>query len=232
MIRFGWFLCGLAISGIPGQSQGLPDGPGKPLLTKVCTECHGVDRILNLKLSRDAWKTTVEAMGAKGANATAEEFETIVNYLAKYLGNEGEAAKAPITEKDLPEGPGKVVILRECTACHAPDHFTKYHHSPEEWQVIVTRMGQRVRSATTAELAAVQQYLTTNFPKQEDASKLNMNKATAKEIEARLGMTPQEAQAIVQYRNEHGDFREWGEMLVVYGVDGRKIKAVKDLMGF
>ena len=86
--------------------------------------------------------------------------------------------------------------------------------------------------ATTAELAAVQQYLTTNFPKQEDASKLNMNKATAKEIEARLGMTPEEAQAIVQYRNEHGDFREWGEMLVVYGVDGRKIKAAKDLMGF
>ena len=45
-------------------------------------------------------------------------------------------------------------------------------------------------------------------------------------------MTPEEAQAIVLYRNEHGDFREWGEMLVVYGVDGRKIKAVKDLMGF
>ena len=59
-----------------------------------------------------------------------------------------------------------------------------------------------------------------------------MNKATAKEIQSRLGLTAEEAQAIVQYRSEHGDFREWGEMLVVYGVDGRKIKAVKDLMSF
>ncbi|PWT97909.1 MAG: hypothetical protein C5B51_30350 [Terriglobia bacterium] len=207
-----------------GWGQGLPDAPGKDLVTKVCTECHGIERILNLKLGRDAWKTTVDRMAAQGANATKEEIESILNYLAKNLGAE--------TEKDLPEGPGKQIILRECTACHAPDHFTKYHHSPEEWQVIVVRMGQRVRSATTAELEAVQKYLAANFPKTEDSTKLNINKATAQEIRTRLGLTAAEAEAIVHYRNEHGDYREWGEMLVVYGVDGRKIKAVKDLMSF
>jgi competence ComEA-like helix-hairpin-helix protein len=229
MLRVGLFI-GLALAA-SGWAQGLPDGAGKELVNRVCTECHGVDRILNLKLNREAWKTTVDRMAAQGANATKEEFEAILTYLAKNLGAEADAPKA-VTEKDLPEGPGKVVILRECTACHAPDHFTKYHHSPEEWQVIVTRMGQRVRSATTAELNAVQQYLSVNFPKTEDSTRLNMNKATAKDIQDRLGLTPKEAQAIVQYRNEHGDFREWGEMLVVYGVDGRKIKAVKDLMSF
>ena len=48
----------------------------------------------------------------------------------------------------------------------------------------------------------------------------------AKDIEARLGFTAKEAEAIVVYRNEHGDFRDWGEMPVIYRVDGKKVDAV------
>jgi competence protein ComEA len=132
----------------------------------------------------------------------------------------------------LPEGPGKQIILRECTACHMPDHFTKYRHSNEEWQAIVIRMGQRVRSATKEELDTVQKYFAANYPKVDDASKLNINKAMAEEMVARLGLTLEEARAVVDYRGRHGTFREWGELLAIYGVDGRKIEAAKDRMSF
>lgn len=132
----------------------------------------------------------------------------------------------------MPDGPGKQIILRECTACHLPDHFTKYRHSNEEWQAIVIRMGQRVRSATKEELDVVQKYLATNFPKVDEAGKLNVNKAGAAEIVAGLGLTPDEAKALVDYRDRHGTFREWGELLAIYGVDGRKIEAAKDRMSF
>ncbi len=71
-----------------------------------------------------------------------------------------------------------------------------------------------------------------NFAKKEDTSKINMNKATADEIVAAIGLTPDEAKALVTYREKHGDYREWGEMLVVYGVDGRKLEAKKDKMSF
>ena len=134
--------------------------------------------------------------------------------------------------QEMPDGPGKQIILRECTACHQPDHFTKYRHSNEEWQAIVVRMGQRVRSATKDELDLVQKYLATNYPKVEDAAKLNVNQATAKDIETRLLLTADEAEAVVQYRQRHGAFREWGELLAIYGVDGRKIEAAKDRMSF
>jgi competence protein ComEA len=59
-----------------------------------------------------------------------------------------------------------------------------------------------------------------------------MNKAKAEEIVTVIGLTPDEASALVTYREKHGDYREWGEMLVVYGVDGRKLEAAKDKMSF
>lgn len=138
----------------------------------------------------------------------------------------------PAAAQEMPEGAGKQIILRECTACHMPDHFTKYRHTNEEWQAIVVRMGQRVRSATKEELDTVQKYLASNYPKLEESGKVNMNKSTAQQIEEQLSLTAEEAAAIVDYRRRHGEFREWGELLAIYGVDGRKIEAVKDRMSF
>jgi competence protein ComEA len=140
--------------------------------------------------------------------------------------------RAILSQNVLPEGPGKQIILRECTACHQPDHFTKYRHTSEEWQAIVIRMGQRVRSATKEELDSVQKYLAANYPKVDDASKLNINKSAAGEIAVGLDLTLDEAKAVVEYRERHGTFREWGELLAIYGVDGRKIEAAKDKMSF
>jgi len=220
------------------QAQPLPDGPGKDAVASVCTQCHGLDRITPLKRSAAAWKETVIAMRAKGADGTDQEFDAIVNYLAKNFGSPegavrlaGDVAATP----PMPDGPGKQFILMQCTACHQPDHFTKYHHTSEEWQVIVARMGTRVPGATKPDLDAVLKYFVTNYPKveaPEDANKVNMNKATAKDIAARLDLTASEAEAIVHYRETHGDFKEWRDMLIIYGVDGKKIQARQERMAF
>jgi competence protein ComEA len=220
------------------QAQPLPDGPGKDAFASVCTQCHGLDRITPLKRSAAAWKDTVDEMRSKGASATDQEFTAIVNYLAKNFGApegaakpSGEAAAAP----PMPDGPGKQFILTQCTACHQPDHFTKYHHTSEEWQVIIARMGTRVPGATKPDLDAVLKYFVANYPKveaPEDANKVNMNKASAKDIETRLDLTASEAEAIVHYRETHGDFKEWRDMLIIYGVDGKKIQARQERMAF
>jgi competence ComEA-like helix-hairpin-helix protein len=216
----------------PASAQNLPDGPGKQTFETVCAQCHDLDLATPLKLTRTQWKAKVESMAAKGATATPAELEAIVNYLAQHFGRpEAPAAARPGAEL-LPEGAGKQIILRECTACHPPDHFTQYRHTGEEWQAIVVRMGTRVRSATRDELETIQKYLAANFPKVEDATKLNINRASAQELEAHLSLTPAEAEAIVKYRQQHGTFREWGELLAIYGVDGFKIEAAKDRMSF
>lgn len=222
-------ICGLVLL-LPVAAQNLPDGPGKETFAGVCSECHALEAATSQKLSKVDWQVKVDAMAAKGARASKEQFAAIVEYLAKNFGPQESAAAEP--PKVMPEGEGKQIILRECTTCHQPDHFTKYQHTPEEWQAIVMRMSPRVRSISKEEVDTVQKYLSTNFPKVESAGKLNVNKATAKDIETQLALTPEEAQAVVQYRQQHGTFRDWGELLAIYGVDGRKIEAAKQRMSF
>ena len=130
----------------------------------------------------------------------------------------------------LPEGSGKQVILKSCAGCHNPDSFASYQKTREEWDAVVTRMGQRT-TASREDLEVLSNYLTANFPKIDDPNKTNVNKAPAKEIEA-LGFTAQEAEIIVSYRERRGIFRTWGDMLVIYGVDGRKVQAASEKMSF
>ena len=227
------------------RGQNLPDGPGKDVFAKVCSACHGLDLATDQKKTKAEWTDTVERMAGYGAEMTKEQKDQIVTYLAAHFGAAADAPKAEakvdakasanseLDAKMMPEGQGKAVILRECTTCHAPDHFVKYRHSNEEWQAIVTRMGQRVKSGISKEdLDVVEKYLAANFPKIEEVGKVNINKASAKDIADQLALTPAEASAVVQYRERHGTFGQWGELLVIYGVDGRKIEAAKDRMSF
>jgi competence protein ComEA len=133
---------------------------------------------------------------------------------------------------ELPEGKGKDLILRACVGCHKADEIAVYRFTKDEYQTIVYRMRDRGAQATPAELDVIAEYLFANFPKVEDPTKINVNKATAQQIAAGLGLTNEEAEAVVKYRERHGDFHAWGDLLIIYGVDGKKIAAAKDKISF
>ena len=140
-------------------------------------------------------------------------------------------AAAVLTGGELPEGDGKKIIQQQCSGCHPGNALGGYQKTREDWDAIVARMGQRT-TATRDELTTLADYLATNFPKVDDPSKVNMNKADAKEIAERLGLSAAEAEAIVKYRDRRGIFRTWGDLLVIYGVDGTKIESLQDKMSF
>lgn len=71
----------------PAQDN-LPPGPGKELLSTVCTTCHNLTRVTEKKLAKDEWDDIVDKMAARGARASDEEFDTIVNYLVKNFGKQ------------------------------------------------------------------------------------------------------------------------------------------------
>lgn len=133
---------------------------------------------------------------------------------------------------DLPDGKGKDLIQRACIGCHKADELTAYRFTKDEYHAIVQRMAERGAQATPAELDAIADYLFAHFPKVEDTTKVNVNKATAQEIAAGLSLTEAEAEAVVKYRDRHGDYHAWGDLLIIYGVDGRKIAAAKDKISF
>lgn len=137
-----------------------------------------------------------------------------------------------LAQKDFPEGPAKEYVTKICLQCHEPSQLLNQRRSESDWRATVARMAQKGIAAPTEQFDAIAAYMAKNFPKAEDTTKINMNKATADEIVAAIGLTPNEAKALVTYREKHGEYREWGEMLVVYGVDGRKLEAAKDKMSF
>jgi len=85
-------LLALGVAVLPIAAQDLPDGPGKETFAKVCTQCHGTDVIVVQKHTKAEWKTLVDTMISYGAEAKDEEFEAIINYLAKNFGKADAAA--------------------------------------------------------------------------------------------------------------------------------------------
>ena len=133
--------------------------------------------------------------------------------------------------EDFPDGAGKVIILRACGSCHSTDQIARQKKSEEDWQATVVRMAGRGAGVTTDEVNTVVKYLAVNFAKVVDTSKVNVNKATAAQLTT-LGFTDSEAAAILEYKGRHGDFRQWGDLLQIYGVPGEKAEAAKDKMEF
>src|SRR5262249_45080894 len=111
-----------------------------------------------------------------------------------------------VQAQDLPEGKGKELVEQFCVGCHDLDVVMKQRATRKGWASILDFMGTRGMAGTPDEVAIMVDYLAKNFPK--EAVKINLNKATAKEIETDLELSPKEAEAIVKYRQDHGDFKE------------------------
>jgi competence protein ComEA len=135
-------------------------------------------------------------------------------------------------QKDFPDGPAREFVNKICLQCHEPAQLLNQKRTESDWRTTIDRMSKKGIPGSAEQYDAITAYMAKNFGKTEDSAKVNMNKAKADEIVAAVGLTPEEAQALVAYREKHGDYREWGEMLVVYGVDGRKLEAKKDKMSF
>jgi competence ComEA-like helix-hairpin-helix protein len=131
--------------------------------------------------------------------------------------------------KRLPDGPGKDLTAKLCIGCHDSGNFRKRRLTSDEWAEKIADMVDRGAKGTESELAAVGEYLTQNFGPD---SKIRVNTAPMIELKTVLGITAQQAQALVDYREARGNFKEWRELQKVAGEDGGKIEGKKDLMLF
>lgn len=63
----------------------------------------------------------------------------------------------------LPEAPERDLVIRVCTACHAPEIVIAKHHSAEEWDDIIATMMDRGAIASEDEQQQILEYLVHNF---------------------------------------------------------------------
>jgi len=71
------------VSALWADDSRFPEGPAKAKFLKICGSCHDVDIIADLRNTRQEWKDLVYNMKDKGAEATDQECDLIVDYLYK-----------------------------------------------------------------------------------------------------------------------------------------------------
>ena len=130
--------------------------------------------------------------------------------------------------QDLPAGKGKELVENTCGSCHGLDVVVSQHATRDGWSSIVDYMVSRGATGTPAEIQTIVDYLAKNFP----AAKTNVNKATSADLQSQLELSAKDADAIVKYRTDHGDFKDFDSLSKVPGVDAAKLTAKKDSIAF
>jgi len=84
----------------------MPEGDAKKLLITRCTLCHGMDRVVPTRMSREEWSKIVETMGAylldQRITLSDQEKNSIVDYVAKNYGADAPRMGAAAGEVDDP----------------------------------------------------------------------------------------------------------------------------------
>ena len=135
-------------------------------------------------------------------------------------------AMAGQEKSNLPAGPGKEVVERACANCHELETVAGARRTRVEWQRMVEDMVARGADASDADVAAIVSYLTAHY------GKVNVNTATAADLEKTIGLTADEAKAILEYREKNGKISDFEQLKRVPGVSAEKLEAKRPLIAF
>ncbi len=131
----------------------------------------------------------------------------------------------------LPEGPGRDEFMKLCVGCHEIPQAISRRQDRNGWQATMAKMIGLGMKGTDEEVAAILDYLVEHFPADE-LPPININKATAIQLEARLSLLRSHAARIINYRRKNGDFQSLEDLKKVPDIDFAKIEARKDRIVF
>jgi len=129
----------------------------------------------------------------------------------------------------LPDAPGKEVVVKVCGNCHEPRRAASVRLTRDGWSATIDDMIRRGAKGTDDEFNTVLDYLAANFLG-EAARPLNVNTATAIELESVAGLLRKEAAAVLDYRDKHGPFQKLDDMKKVPGLDFKKIDSRREYL--
>jgi competence protein ComEA len=134
------------------------------------------------------------------------------------------AASAQVT---LPDAPGKDVMIRVCGPCHEAQRSASVRLTREGWQDVIAKMVSLGAKGTDEELKQILEYLAEHF-KGEAPRPLNLNTATAVELESIAALLRKEAAALIAHRTKVGPCKSLDDFKKVSGVPFKKIHDRRD----
>jgi competence ComEA-like helix-hairpin-helix protein len=143
----------------------------------------------------------------------------------------------------LPPGSGKPIVQRKCVACHSLNVVTAERGSSVHWAQVVNQMVGRGANLSDPEIDTIVKYLATHFgsvgpetpsatPSASTTGRVNVNTASAQELESSLGLNQKTAEALVEYRKKNGQFKTWQDVAAVPEASPNQIEALQDRLAF
>jgi competence protein ComEA len=119
----------------------------------------------------------------------------------------------------------KAAFDEVCSKCHPSNMVTDFRSEPE-WKETVEHMVAIGATGTEEQFSRIMRYLLRNL------TKVNVNTATAVQIAPVLDLNQAAAQALVDYRTEHGLFKTFEELKKVPKLNASKLESRKDRIVF
>ena len=124
------------------------------------------------------------------------------------------------------EATGKATLEKVCVGCHELDVVTASRRTKIGWQQNVDDMVSRGAEGSDQEMAEVVEYLTKYY------GKMNVNTATAQQLQEFLELSEKEAQAIIAYRDHNGNIKDFEQLKTVPGLSAEKLQEKRSLIAF
>ena len=170
---------------------------------------------------------------AKSACLTAGLSLVVVSSAALASQQDNQQQPPPKTNSQysrLPDGPGKDTLIRVCSKCHSPTNVIANGQNREGWEDTIVKMAALGAQGSDEDYTQIADYLVKNFPP--NTAKVNMNKASADEIESQLGFSAKQAQDIVAYRDKGTVFKTPEDLKHVPQMDPKEVDARRNRMTF
>ncbi len=124
------------------------------------------------------------------------------------------------------DDPGAQEFQAVCAKCHPPDRIVSARRTKTQWEETLEKMTKLGAQITDDNYDILLSYLVHHY------GKVNINRSVAADIADVIGLTADEAQTIVKYRDEHGPFTDFDALARVPGVDPEKLEKNKDAITF
>ena len=158
------------------------------------------------KLSRDRltiWCLTLAASALAAVSIAA-------------LGAQQDAAKDPAAE----------TFTAVCSKCHTPERILATRRTRTQWEEVLEKMTKIGAQITDDNYDTLMDFLLRRY------GKININRGDSKEIALVVNVSVTDADAIVKYRSDHGDFADFDALAKVPGVDVKKLEENRAAISF
>lgn len=90
------------------------DGKDEQVFVTVCSRCHPIERVTAMRRTRSQWEETISSMiTTRAAQISDEDFDTILNYLAREYGRV-DVNRAPAADMvevlDIPDAMAAAIV--------------------------------------------------------------------------------------------------------------------------